>query len=279
MNKVGKMDDAIYFDFILPTAKEHDDFSNQFPIDEILDLLKPYVNPTMSINPFNHASLQESEMQSVLNTWYSNVETLLFDIKHAYGFLLFFYNAGIPDERVTGSGTESNKYFPDFKHQDWYNQKSFRFYAEIIISKIFSVLDNYGMILFFHYDKDFIINQFLLQDSNKKKQNIYFYTPIKDSKLKMDALVRKKLQLILDNEVYKKTKIIRNDIVHNKTPLKLSSNLAFVKSENGFGMGLKIDYIKSKEVFEIIENLINDVLIESTKNIFSEQGATHNESN
>ena len=60
MNKVGKMDDAIYFDFILPTAKEHDDFSNQFPIDEILDLLKPYVNPTMSINPFNHASLQES---------------------------------------------------------------------------------------------------------------------------------------------------------------------------------------------------------------------------
>lgn len=270
MNKVGKMDDAIYFDFSLPTAKEHDDFSNKFPINEILALLNPYVNLTISINPFNHASLQESEMQSILNTWYSNVETLLFDIKHAYGFLLFFYNAGIPDERVTGSGKESNKFFPDFKPQHWYNQKSFRFYAEIIISKIFSVLDNYGMILFIHYDKDFI---------DTKKKSIYFYTPINDSKLKMDEIVRNKLQAILENEVYINTKKIRNDILHNRTPLKLSSNLAFVKSENGFGMGLKIDYIKSKEVFEIIENLINDVLIESTKNIFSEQGVTHNESN
>jgi hypothetical protein len=204
---------------------------------------------------------------------------LLFDVKHAYGFLLFFYNAGIPDERVTGSGIESNKFFPDFEPQHWYNQKSFRFYAEIIISKIFSVLDNYGMILYFHYDKDFIINQLLQQDSNKKIKDIYFYSPIKDSNLKMDEVVRRKLQAILQNGVYINTKKIRNDIVHNRTPLKLSSNLAFVKSENGFGMGIKIDYIKSKEVIEIIENLINDVLIESTKNIFSEQGATYNESN
>jgi hypothetical protein len=26
------MNEAIYYDFILPTAKEHDDYSNQFPL-------------------------------------------------------------------------------------------------------------------------------------------------------------------------------------------------------------------------------------------------------
>ena len=251
--------------FTLPTTEEHSNLSNQFPIDVILGLLNSSIIRTISIHPFNTINLQESQKKSILNTWYSNVETLLFDIKYAYGFLLFFYNAGIPDERVTDYGTESNKFFPDFEPQHWYNQTSFRFYAEIIISKIFSILDNYGIILYLQYDENFNYNQF----KNKKNKYINFNTPINDKNLNIDVIIKEKLQLILENEVYKNGKKIRNDIVHNKTPLKLSSNLAHINSGSGSAMVKQIDYKKSKEVIQMIENLMSDILIESTKYIFS----------
>jgi len=258
------MNNSIRVAFTLPTAEEHSDYSNQFSIDVILGLLKSSINRTISIHPFNTMSLQESEKKSILNNLYSNVEKLLFDIKYAYGFLLFFYNAGIPDERVTGYGTESNIFFPDFEPQHWYNQIFFRFYAQIIISKIFSILDNYGIILYLQYDENYNYNQF-----KNKKNYINFNTPIDDKNLNIEVIVKEKLQLIPKNEVYKNGKKIINDIVHNKTPLKFSNNLAHINNGSGSAMVKQIDYKKSKEVIQMIENLMSEVLIESIKYIFS----------
>jgi hypothetical protein len=262
------MNKDIIINYILPSCQEHSDLAEKFPYQNILNPIACFIEKPIEMHSFNRDSFNIAKTESYYISWLENVETLVHDINYTYGFFQFFYQSGIPDERVSislGENGESIQYFPDFKSQHWYNQRNFRYFAEILISKIFSILDNYGTILYALYSQQ-------IPPSDKKKY-IYFETPInefvnKEENKNDQRLI--KLKIIIDSSNYRKVKKIRNDILHNKTPLKLSTSLAFTDTEKQRMLRPSVHYIKAKEVNRIVDDLIHKILLQSTNIIFKE---------
>jgi hypothetical protein len=255
-----------YYKTILPTAEKFHEYVEKFPILQLIRILDNAKISQISFNPFEITQLRESELINDIDTWLDNIRTIVFDLKFTYGNLLFYHDLGIPDKPhyiIPGSKGQSIEFFPQFENQHWYNQENFRYYAEIFISKSFAILDNYGTLLLVSL-KGF---KPTIEEANRK----YFHTIVNSLEIDNNESVNI-LKSIISNENFLKLKQIRNDILHNRTPLKLRSQISVIETPNGgFGLGTNITYINSDEVLNLIEYLLYDILIKVSSILFEEE--------
>lgn len=266
------MNEALYYNFKTPSAVEHNQYSSELNFDEIVNTINNYFsnNPNEKLfieNIFDKFTL--IELDSNLDSWIFNIETLLFDIKYSYGFLKFYFNEGIPDDK---KNIDRNS-FNDFEGQHFFNQKSFRIYAEIILIKFFSILDNFGKLIHILNYYNFKKNPELKVLKEKFNHKVYFETAINE--INHNTLNKNEILDVKNNKFYKDAKKIRNDISHNKTELKFNPYLkSFISKDSndkvkGAGMGFEDNYFTSKEVFEIVNELLTKLLPKITKLIFA----------
>ncbi len=256
----------IYYNTIFPTGKEYHKYAESFPTDRLIKILDGTKTGMISLNPFDITQLRESELINDIDTWLDNIKTLIFDLKFTYGNLLFYHDMGIPDDPhhiSPGSEGQSIQFFPHFEAQHWYNQKSFRYYAEIFISKTFSILDNYGTLL--------LVSLAGFKPTIEQPNRKYFHIIVDSLKINDNESVNI-LKSIISEDNFLKVKQIRNDILHNRTPLKLRSQISIFESPNGgVSVGSNITYINADEVLNLIKYLMNEVLIKVSVALFGEE--------
>ncbi|MCW7483256.1 Cthe_2314 family HEPN domain-containing protein [Leptospira kanakyensis] len=263
---MGEETKKIYYNTTFPTEKEYNKYAENFPTDRLIKIIDGTKTGKISLNPFDITQLRESELINDIDTWLDNIKTLIFDLKFTYGNLRFYHDMGIPDNPhyiSPGSEGQSIQFFPLFEAQHWYNQKSFRYYAEIFISKTFSILDNYGTLLLV----SFAGFKPTIEQQNRK----HFHTIVDSLKINDNELVNI-LKSIISEGNFLKVKQIRNDILHNRTPLKLRSQISvFESSKGGISVGPNITYLNADEVLDLVKYLINDVLIKVSITLFGEE--------
>jgi hypothetical protein len=254
-----KKPNTLYYKHKLPTAKQLGANTKQFPIEEILLPIKDKEKVNISFNLFDISGIEKSADISALATWLENIQTLTFDASYAFGFMLFYFQEGIPDDPIQkspGDQGQSVQFFPKFNGQNFFNQSMFRFYAELTISKIFSTLDNLATVFLYANNKYDISSE----ESHRK----YFHTAVPFITNSDPTHMLFPLESIIKDARFEKAKDIRNDIIHNRTPLKFSSRLRFPNTPKQRTFGFDGQYIQATEVLNIIQFLINDVLKPAT---------------
>ncbi|MCX7997896.1 MAG: Cthe_2314 family HEPN domain-containing protein [Leptospiraceae bacterium] len=248
---VDIMKEIVYINFQLPTEEEFLNYAKLFPVEKISVFIDGKYKSSILWKAFDTEGLKKAALDSELNTWYSNLKTLLFELRFSYGFLRYFYNSGIPDDEVTDE--TKSIYFPNFDPQHFYNLGCFSYFAEIMFVQFFSYLDNLAAIYV------------ILNSPEKVRPSKIYFNERTFKSHKNYQVIRE----ILDDPIFKKARQIRNDIVHNRSPFKLYSQLSISRNENGLAFGSEISYLKSKEVMHIIDHFKAFVLPKATEIILN----------
>ena len=246
--------------YTLPTIEQLSSFITEFPSNEIIEPLKDKNITNYSFNIFNVTDIDSNVETSSVTTWIENINTLIADIAISYGFSRFYFELGIPDDpyRISpGRQGQSEQFFPNFQPQHFSNQRMFRIYAELTISKIFSVLDNLGTLYLYAFNGHDIV----LDKSHRK----HFHTIVSEITKNSDNHILEPLFLITKTEHFNKAKGFRNDIIHNKTPLKLQTKLFFRNDGKQRKFGASVVYTKAEDVISIINFLTETVLKKATE--------------
>ncbi|UOG50905.1 Cthe_2314 family HEPN domain-containing protein [Leptospira noguchii] len=249
--------EQLIYTFKLPNGEEYFKFEEKFPVKELLDGIRNRNVQNIVTNPFNVNDLKEGEKKSVLETWLNNIDKLIFDAQFAFSLLHYFKNEGIPDNPVwisPGKKGESIQLFPNFEAQHWYNQDMFRIFAELTISKIFSILDNVATLLMTKYG-----NHDIVFGSSRG----YYHVVVKRLAEGSNDKSLQKMLALTENPLFVDAKEIRNDILHNRTPLMASINTKLHITDKATIMSPEIKYLSTDRVIEIINFLIWQVSIET----------------
>lgn len=268
------MKEIVYINFQLPTEEEFLNYAKLFPVEKISVFIDGRYKSSILWKAFDTEGLKKAALNSELNTWYSNLKTLLVELRFSYGFLRYFYNSGIPDDEVTDE--TKSVYFPNFEHQHFYNLGCFSYFAEIMFVQFFSYLDNLAAIyvilnppkkrkpfkIYFNKWKEKKILAWKSRPTPKKRKLSKIYFNKKTFKSHKNYQV---IQEILDDPIFEKAKQIRNDIVHNRSPFKLYSQLSISRNKNGLAFGSEVSYLKSKEVMRILDHFKDFILPKATE--------------
>ncbi|WP_102335647.1 Cthe_2314 family HEPN domain-containing protein [Salimicrobium jeotgali] len=180
-----------------------------------------------------------------LSHWGVLLRKKLNSINNDFGYALFYYYKGIPDNEwyiSSGKQGQRGQYFPHFEEQHHSNLYNFSYFVEIFFLKAFTVYETIGHLLFKLYD--FKINR-----------NISFNNAI--DKLKdVNYPLYEELNNIKGSQNYKCGNTIRNDIAHNHPPYLIDSGVKKLKGLKGGGVG---KYTPSKEIKKAMIGLLKSI--------------------
>ena len=225
-------------------------------INPFEDITKINLEEMTKENPLQHFNLSEGIFRKEndllalsenidLDHWQMLLRNKLISINNDFGYALFYYYKGIPDDEwymSPGKQGQSVQYYPHFEDQHYSNLYNFSYFVDIFFLKSFTVYETIGHLLFKLYNF-------------KIKRNISFNNAI--LKLKdVNYPLYKELDSIKNSENYKCGNRMRNDIAHNHPPHSVDSGVRKSKGLTSFGVG---KYTPSHEIKKVMIGLLNSI--------------------
>src|SRR5690625_5132480 len=221
-------------------------------INPFEDITKSNLEEITKENPLQHFKLSEEIFRKRnnllalpenidLDHWQMLLRNKLISINNDFGYALYYYYKGIPDDEWYKQG-QSVQYYPHFEDQHYSNLYNFSYFVDIFFLKSFTVYETIGHLLFKLYNF-------------KIKRNISFNNAI--LKLKdVNYPLYKELDNIKNSENYKCGNRMRNDIAHNHPPHSVDTGVRKSKGLTSFGVG---KYTPSNEIKKVMIGFLNSI--------------------
>lgn len=207
-----------------------------------------------------------------LKDWEAHIKTRLDDVRISYVMMSFYFQKDIPDDEycVSDKKTNSERYFPNFSEQGYYNLMWFRYHSDIFFYKLFSAWDNVAHMINIIYEMKIYKPDFSLKGLGIKNGELEKANKNLSNRLKHE---------ILNDSNFNKVRLFRNDVTHNLLPGQINfieksvrekAKGKVTKETASFGMG---KYACSKEVvnsslvaLELFDKILSIVRDEIEKN-------------
>ncbi|MFC5711959.1 Cthe_2314 family HEPN domain-containing protein [Thalassorhabdus alkalitolerans] len=185
-----------------------------------------------------------------MNHWESVLHNRLLSIQSNFGYAMFYYYRGIPDDEwyiSPGDKGQSVQFFPHFEEKHYSNQYNFSFFADTFFLKAFTVFETIAHLLYKHYEIEVDESNFL--------DKVSFNNALHRMK-NIDKSLSDNLFKIKKSSDFKKGVKMRNDIAHNHPPYLISSGITLDEKGASYGVG---DYTSSTEIKETMIGLLRSI--------------------
>lgn len=185
--------------------------------------------------------------------WELILNNRIISINRNFGYAMFYYYKGIPDDEwfiSPGKEGQSVEFFPHFDDQHTSNHFNFKYFVDIFFLKAYTVYETIGHLLYKLYDLE--INEDDPRDQVSFKSAIFKLKP-ENHRLYKDLCKLKR------SDDFKKGVAMRNDIAHNHPPYDIDSGVT--KSKGGIiTMGIG-NYTTSKEIKETMIDFLRSIKV------------------
>ncbi|CAM4185398.1 hypothetical protein BS11774_16630 [Bacillus subtilis] len=183
--------------------------------------------------------------------WELILNNRIISINRNFGYAMFYYYKGIPDDEwfiSPGKEGQSVEFFPHFDDQHTSNHFNFKYFVDIFFLKAYTAYETIGHLLYKLYDLE--INE------DDPRDQVSFKNAIFKLKSKNHRLF-KDLNKLKRSDDFKKGVDMRNDIAHNHPPYDIDSGVT--KSKGGIitmGVG---NYTTSTEIKETMIGFLRSI--------------------
>lgn len=182
--------------------------------------------------------------------WETLLQTRLFSVDRNFGYAMFYYYKGIPDDEwflSPGKKGQSVELYPHFEEKHYSNFYNFTYFVDVFFLQSFTVYETVGHLLFKHFG--FEINE------DNPRDLISFNNAI--FKLKeINRPLYKDLNKVKYSDDFKFGVRMRNDIAHNHPPYRIDSGITKLKGIVAFGVG---KYTISNEIKKVMIGLLRSI--------------------
>ncbi|MED4476192.1 Cthe_2314 family HEPN domain-containing protein [Oceanobacillus caeni] len=179
--------------------------------------------------------------------WETLLENRLLSIERNFGYALFYYNKGIPDDQwymSPGKQGQSIQYFPHFEENHYSNLYNFTYFVDVFFLQSFTVYETIGHLLFKLFD---------LEDNPRCQ--VSFNNAIYKLK-KINTPLYKDLNKVKYSDDFQLGMRMRHDIAHNHPPHRIDSGISKLKGLIAFGVG---KYTTSKEIKNVMIGFLSSI--------------------
>ncbi|MGS2776400.1 Cthe_2314 family HEPN domain-containing protein [Robertmurraya sp. GLU-23] len=182
--------------------------------------------------------------------WELILNNRLLSVNRNFGYAMFYYYKGIPDEEwVMSPGKEgqSVQLFPHFYEQHHSNHYNFTYFVDVFFLQSFTLYETIGHLLFKLFN--------LENNENNPRNQISFNNAI----YKLNQVSRplyKDLNKVKQSNDFKIGVRMRNDIAHNHPPYRIDSGVT--KSEGVVSIGVG-NYTTSNEIKTVMIGLLKSI--------------------
>lgn len=203
----------------------------------LLDMMKesPLVNYEISEKVFH----KEEDVFMLdnwdLDHWHRLLKNKVISLNRNFGYAMFYYYRGIPDDPyyISPGGTgKSVEFFPYFEEKHYSNHHNFTYFVDVFFLQAFTVYETLGHLLFKYYD---------FEDKNGRIS----YNKAVSKLKKVNFPLYEALNSIMGTDNFKLGHKLRNNIAHNHPPHRLDSGVTKFEGGEAFGVGR---YTKSDEI-------------------------------
>jgi Cthe_2314-like HEPN len=182
--------------------------------------------------------------------WERVLGNRLLSVERNFGYTMFYYYKGIPDDKRFKSPEEngnSAQYFPHFEEQHYSNHYNFTYFVDNFFLKAYTLYETIGHLLFKVYD--FKINE------DDPRNQVSFNSAI--FKLKnVNRPLYKDLNKVKYSDDFQIGVKMRNDIAHNHPPYHKDSGIRKINGIELWGVG---KYTTSSEIKAAIIGLLRSI--------------------
>ncbi|MYL30726.1 hypothetical protein GLW03_12910 [Halobacillus halophilus] len=231
---------------------------NITPFEDISEVnLNDYTDESPLVIPDRPEGLFKKEgnifeqMRNIdLNHWESVLHNRLLSIQSNFGYAMFYYYKGIPDDEwyiSPGNEGQSVQFFPHFEEKHYSNLYNFSFFADTFFLKAFTVFETIGHLLYKQYEIEVDESNFL--------DKVSFNNALHKMK-NIDKSFSDDLFKVKGSDDFKKGVKMRNDIAHNHPPYQVSSGITLGEKSASYGVG---EYTTSSEIKETMIGLMRSI--------------------
>jgi hypothetical protein len=182
--------------------------------------------------------------------WERLLNNRLLSIDRNFGYAMFYYYKGIPDNEwyiSPGKQGQSVQYFPHFEDKDYSNHYNFAYFVDAFFLQSFTVYETIGHLLFKLFNMN--INE------DDSRDQISFNNAI--FKLKeINRSLYKDLNKVKYSNDFQFGLHMRNDIAHNHPPHEIDSGISKLGGLVGFGVG---KYTTSNKIKNVMIGLLRSI--------------------
>lgn len=182
--------------------------------------------------------------------WETVLENRLLSVDRNFGYTMFYYYKGIPDDEwymSPGKNGKSVQYYPHFEEIHYSNFYNFTYFVDTFFLKAYTLYETIGHLLFKLYD--FEINEVDPRDQVSFNSAIF--------KLKnVNRALYKDLNKVKYSNDFQIGVKMRNDIAHNHPPYHIDSGIRKSHGVTTFGVG---KYTTSSEIKAAMIGLLRSI--------------------
>lgn len=156
-----------------------------------------------------------------------------FDVKKSYVFMMFYYEQGIPDDKWWSQDADGIKYFQNFEPKHHLIKANFDYYADFFYYKVFSTLDILGQIMNIAFNLKMPIKKVTFYSAHTQIENV-------------NAAIYNSLKLLINETEYCKAREIRNALTHKYSLLEIGPPVSKI-SANSISLGIG-EYVTSTAI-------------------------------
>ncbi|RYL93413.1 hypothetical protein EWI07_07320 [Sporolactobacillus sp. THM7-4] len=182
--------------------------------------------------------------------WEGVLENRLLSVDRNFGYAMYYYYRGIPDEEwyiSPGKQGQSVQYYPHFEEKHYSNFINFIYFVDVFFLQSSTVYETIGHLLFKLFG-------FELNEDNPRDQ-ISFNNAIFKLKEVNRSLYRDLIKVKYSDD-YKHGIRMRNDIAHNYPPYQIDSGISKSRGLVTFGVG---KYTTTTEIKEVMIGLLRSI--------------------
>lgn len=182
--------------------------------------------------------------------WERLLNNRLLSLNRNFGYAIYYYQKGIPDDEwfiSPGKEGKSVQYFPHFKDKHYSNHFNFTYFVDVFFLQSFTLYETIGHLLFKKYG-------FKIAE-NKPSDQVSFNNAIYKLK-KINQSLYRSLNKVKYSCDYQRGVKMRNNIAHNHPPHQIDSGISNYKGLVAFGVG---KYTTSNEIKEIMIGLLKSI--------------------
>jgi hypothetical protein len=171
--------------------------------------------------------------------WETILENRLLSVERNFGYAMFYYYKGIPDDEwymSPGKQGQSVQYYPHFEEKHYSNFYNFTYFVDMFFLQSSTVFETIGHLLFRLFN-------FKINEDNPRDQ-ISFNNSIFKLK-KIHRSLYKDLNKVKYSNDFKLGVRMRNDIAHNHPPYRIDSGITKSEGLVSFGVG---EYTTTNEI-------------------------------
>lgn len=182
--------------------------------------------------------------------WESILENRLLSVDCNFGYAMFYYYKGIPDDEwfmSPGKQGQSVQYYPHFEQKHYSNFYNFTYFVDVFFLQSFTVYETIGHLLFKLYDFD--------TNEDNPRDQISFNNAIFKLKEVNHPLYRNLNNVKYSNDFQFGVRM-RNDIAHNHPPYRIDSGISKSEGVVSFSVG---EYTTTNEIKKVMIGLLRSI--------------------